>query len=290
MNNLGQTIEIYLPDGEPRGLRLAGITTRIVQAMQVPRTKLDRLFARPEANRVALYFLFGPAADGIKPVVYIGQTEDLTTRLKKHNVDKDYWSAAVVVTSKSESFTQVHVRYLEWMSIDKAATAGRYSLKNGNAGGKPYIPEPLEADVFDVFDTASTLLATLGFPIFEAPAAEMRDPAEVFYCQGKHADGKGAPVDDGFVLFKGSICRRESVPSAAASTTSMVEELCAVGLLAPQNEDQLVLTEDYVCSSPSAAASIVLARSANGWAEWKDASGRSLDEVYRKPDAQSVAT
>ena len=34
------TIQFFLPQGEPRGVRIADITTRIVQAMLVPRTKL----------------------------------------------------------------------------------------------------------------------------------------------------------------------------------------------------------------------------------------------------------
>lgn len=32
----------------------------------------------------------------------------------------------------------------------------------------------------------------------------------------------------------------------------------------------------------STAAALVLGRSANGWTEWKDAEGRTLDEVRRK--------
>lgn len=35
-------------------------------------------------------------------------------------------------------------------------------------------------------------------------------------------------------------------------------------------------------SSPSAAAYFVLGTSANGWTEWKDKSGRTLDELFRR--------
>lgn len=35
-----QTIQFFLPQGEPRGIRIADITTRIVQAVLVPRSKL----------------------------------------------------------------------------------------------------------------------------------------------------------------------------------------------------------------------------------------------------------
>ena len=191
-----KTIQIFLPSGEPRGLRIAEITTRIVQAIQVPRTKLSEFYARPEADRVALYFLLGPSGVGSKPIVYIGQTEDLRTRFKMHNSRKDFWTSAVAITSRTESFTQVHVRYLEWYSIEQASNAGRYILDNGNAGGRPFIPEPLEADVLDAFETASTLVSTLGFPVFEPPAgtAQEQQKRDVFCCKGPLADGKGSIV------------------------------------------------------------------------------------------------
>mgnify|MGYP001224115633 CR=1 FL=1 len=36
MKPLGKTIQIYCPNGEPRGVRIAEITTRIVQAVVGP--------------------------------------------------------------------------------------------------------------------------------------------------------------------------------------------------------------------------------------------------------------
>lgn len=54
-----KTIQIFLPDGEPRGIRIAEITTRIIQAVQVPRARLDRVMSRPELAHIGAYFLFG---------------------------------------------------------------------------------------------------------------------------------------------------------------------------------------------------------------------------------------
>jgi len=39
------------------------------------------------------------------------------------------------------------------------------------------------------------------------------------------------------------------------------------------------LSQDYVFTSPSTAAAVVLGRSANGRIEWKDARGRTLKEL-----------
>ncbi len=65
-----QTIQIFLPLGDPRGIRIAEITTRIVQLIEVPRPQLDVFLALPESEQVAVYFLFGQSDDGAEPEVY----------------------------------------------------------------------------------------------------------------------------------------------------------------------------------------------------------------------------
>jgi len=277
----GKTIQIYLPSGEPQGLRIAEITTRTIQAVQVPRLKLADFFARRESEQIGVYFLFGEREESAKPVVYVGQTEDLKARLKKHHADKEFWTTAVVVISRTHSFTQAHLRYLEWWSIKGIEEAKRYELDNGNAGAKPYVPEPLEADVLDGYGTAAILLATLGFPVFE-PAAGRKAPPnrEVFMCKGPNAEARGALVEDGFVIFSGSKTRRKT-PPASEKFSAWIEALVKDKVLEPINGEECRLTQDYVVNSPSYAAALVLARHANGWNEWKRADGKSLHDVYR---------
>ena len=76
-----KTIQIFLPTGEPRGIRVAELTTRIVQAVAIPRSDLATAKARAELDHVAVYFLFGESEGAAKPIVYIGQTEDVRKRL-----------------------------------------------------------------------------------------------------------------------------------------------------------------------------------------------------------------
>ncbi|MDD5277602.1 MAG: DUF4357 domain-containing protein [Methylovulum sp.] len=44
-------------------------------------------------------------------------------------------------------------------------------------------------------------------------------------------------------------------------------------------EGKLIFENDYLFSSPSAAAAIVMGRSANGLIEWKDGSGKVLKSI-----------
>ena len=69
MRQIGKTIQIYLPDGNPRSLKIAEITSRTVSAILIPRSKLEESAKRDELNNVGVYLLFG--SEESKPQVYI---------------------------------------------------------------------------------------------------------------------------------------------------------------------------------------------------------------------------
>ena len=100
----------------------------------------------PECSQVGLYFLIGVGDNTDSTEVYIGQTGDLKERLKSHNKNKDFWDKALVVVSKTNSLTQTHALFLEWLCIQEVRKADRFSDKNGNSGTRPHTPAPLEAD------------------------------------------------------------------------------------------------------------------------------------------------
>lgn len=72
MKPLGKTIQIYCPTGEPRGVRIAEIMTRNIQAVLVPRARLNEALGRAELRGVGLYFLCGESESGGLPLAYIG--------------------------------------------------------------------------------------------------------------------------------------------------------------------------------------------------------------------------
>jgi hypothetical protein len=286
--NRQQTIQIFLPSGDPRGMRVAEITTRIVRVIEVPRSQLADFLKMPEAQQVGVYFLMGELSEAGLPRTYIGQSGSVGKRLEQHHLNKDFWNRAFVVISLTNSMTQTHALFLEWLAIAEATKAGRYSLENGNTGSQPYTPAPLQADCHEIHETAATLLSTLGQLIFEpltnGPTA--KGEVELFYCKGSGADGVGEYTAEGFVVHKGSKGRAENVSHIqGTSHERMRSQLVTEGVLAEQpgnNGDSLVFTRDHLFSSPSTAAMAVMGRSANGWIEWKTTSGKTLDEVKRQ--------
>ena len=175
-----------------------------MQVIEVPRSLLQEFLKMPESDQVALYFLFGEGEDGADPGVYIGQSGDLRGRLATHNQKKDFWERALVLISRTNSLTQTHGLFLEWYSLQESRKAGRYANENGNSGSKPHTPAPLEADCLEIFDTGRTLLATLGYPVFDpisTPSASAHAD-EVFYCTVSGIDGRGLYTPEGFVVLR----------------------------------------------------------------------------------------
>lgn len=285
-----KTLQVFLPEGTPAGIQVAELTTRIVQAISVPRTHLKQFFERGESQYVGTYFLFGGEDDGSKPLAYIGQTEDLKARLRMHDAKKEFWTRAVVLVSRTQSFTQAHIKWLEWHSIARATEANRFKLENGNAGSEPFVTEAIQAEVEEIFETGSLLLQSLGYPIFEPLIArkqsnnskESTDDESEWFLKGPLANAKAVLTTDGIVVRAGSLCRVEFAQSAAGNPVVKKRDgLVADGILKPKGESY-EFTEDYLFKSPSGAASIVLARTANGWVSWKNKSGKTLQKVKRE--------
>lgn len=279
-----KTIQIFLPAGDPQGIRVAEITTRIVQAIEVPRKLLPDFIAMPESGQVAVYFLFGQGEDGASQKLYIGQTGDLRKRLAKHNKEKDFWQRAVVLISRTNSLTQTHALFLEWLCIQQAKAIGRYLTENGNDGSKPHTPAPLEADCYEIFDTGRTLLATLGYPVFKplsSSEGQSSKDTELFYCNRAGTKAVGEYTEEGFVVLKGSVGRGTvSKAHLHRAYAKHRDALMQEGKVALEN-GVLVFKEDVLFGTPSGAAAAIVGSAANGWREWKNDKGVTLDELKR---------
>lgn len=289
-----QTIQIFIPSGDPQSLRIAAVTTRVVSMIEIPRAQLDLFLKRPEADQVGIYFLFGEDDQTAQPKVYVGQTGRLGARLKEHNEKKDFWNRAVVAVSLTGNLTLTHVCFLEAAALERASAVDRYVLENRTTGTSPHTLPFMAAECRELFETIHVLLTTLGYPLFEdmirkpsSDASSVADETdaggeEMFFCQAEGVDGRGYYTEEGMVVLKGSYGRKEtptfckSLPGYAARRQAAIEE----GVLRWE-QGRLVLTRDVIFKNPSPAASFLLGRSANGWMDWKDKEGRTLSQCVR---------
>ncbi|WP_427137636.1 GIY-YIG nuclease family protein [Psychrobacillus psychrodurans] len=218
--NRGKTIQIFLPDGNPGGVKFVEVTNRTVQAILIPRSLLKDIKERPEVQNVALYFLFGDNEEVSRTEVYIGEAEVGYERLKQHNVGKDFWDVAVlVVTNNNQNqFTKADVKFLEHLAYTVAEEAGRYAI-NQTIPTNPFIPEWRKEDLLDVFETITLLLGTLGYPLFESYRGKSNgisttqdNDEELFYCSRRDSEAFGKWTEDGFIVYQGSKMASQSSP------------------------------------------------------------------------------
>lgn len=277
-----QTIQIFLPTGDPNGIRQAEVTTRTVRVYEVPRADLKRFAKEAAAAQPGVYFLVGEDAEGDdgRPVLYIGESDEIGKRLTQHDAKRNDWDRAYVAVSLTNTWTKAHIREFELEAIKRSRASASHRVTNGTDGFARMLPAPVAADCIEFFETIETLLTTLGASFLDVPeSSAVRPQSNVFIThEGGVATGRYSSA--GFTVFKDS--RARPVVSAVPKVTIRREQLLAQGALAPDG-DGFVFTRDHVFRSPSGAAGAVLGRSSNGWAEWKDSAGISLDAIERPP-------
>lgn len=277
--NFGKTIQIFLPDANPRSIKIAEITSRTIQAIFIPRSKLDFALSREEIENVGIYFLIGEPEEGSKSLLYVGEAEECKVRLKQQNKAKDFWSVALAIVSKTKYFTKTHIKYLEWYCYSCANQVGRYRIENTTMPNQPFVSESVKADLLDNFETIKILVSTLGFPIFDD--LKTPDKKDILICKGKDAHAEGEYTEDGLLVFKGSTCNIKESKTAGSWVVGMRQRLIKDSIL-KQEGNIYRFQSEHIFNSPSAAAATVLARSANGWIEWKYKNGKTLNEVKRR--------
>jgi len=157
--------------------------------------------------------------------------------------------------------------------------ANRYKLDNFVIPTQSSLSESDRAEMEEFIEYIKMLVNTLGHKVFdEKREFKPKQKQDVFYIKAaRGADGQGQPTSDGFVVFKGSKAAGSTVASMPLSFLSLRQKLLDEGVFIDKVEF-LQFLEDYIFSSPSTAASIVLGRSANGLIEWKQKSGKTLKD------------
>lgn len=113
---------------------------------------------------------------------------------------------------------------------------------------------------------------------WESPKA---DDEEIFYCKASGAEGRGLYTEEGFVILSGSVGRRANSSSLFASTVAFRNKLIETGVMQEVGET-VVFQRDHLFRTPSAAGIALLGRTNNGWIEWRDEKGRTLNELKRQ--------
>lgn len=288
MANIGKSLELFFIDGRPDGMLTAEVFNWTGHVLMTPRTRIADALSRPEAAHTGVYLLIGER-DG-EPLAYVGESDNIRERIKKHDVKKDWWEQAVLITTAANNLHKAHARYLEARLMTKAKEVGRMPLDNGTAPAAMGLSEAAKANMEAFLDYLWMVLPALRIDMFlqhakpkgAVLAAKAEEAVPVFeLVNKKHGLQATATLLDGeFVVLEGSTARREWA-SGWKSYADLHRELRTSGILAPQG-DACVFTASYGFSSPSAAAAVIHGRPANGRIDWHV---RNTQQAYHEWEA-----
>ena len=250
----GKTIKIFLIDGEPNGRMSCELSNWSGKAYKIPRIKIKDCSDRDDLISTGVYLLFGKDDSG-KDQVYIGEAESILKRLNQQLTQKDFWNEAIVFISK------------------------RYTVDNSIIPTQSSISESDRAEMEEFIEYIKMLVNTLGHKVFEEKREfKPKQKQESFFIKAaRGADGQGEPTSDGFVVFKNSKAAATIVNSMTPNFITYRQKLIDEGVLVDRGE-YFEFADDYIFSSPSTAAVMVMGRNANGLTEWKNKDGKTLKE------------
>ena len=284
------SLQIFLPFGEPAGLRIIDRANWTGQGIAFPRGRVKQALAAEELERTGVYILWNRDEALPAPQAYIGQGERVGERIRSHEREKDFWTDAVAFTTKDDSLNRAHVLYLESRLVQIAAGAGRCALENGNTPLLPNIGQAATADTERYLDDLLDCLPIIGVRFFEAASATAGesgvpdDAVELFFKGNKGLTARAYQTASGFVVRKGSYASVNQAPKLpkhfpgyAAARQLLVEQ----GVLVKSTTlpDAYEFTRDYEFSSPTAAETVIKGQAAYGRKAWADEHGRTLIDL-----------
>lgn len=271
-------LEIIYYDGQPDGIRsvrrhLSTITTYII-----PRPLLSEAKKILGITRPGIYYLINENDENKIAQIYIGQTRNGVTRLDDHNRSKDFWNKAIMFLSDNKTFSLDMLSGLEEYAIIKAHDSKRYKVEN-TVKPKYEIDEYDLPSVEEVYEEIQFVMATLGYKMNDA--AQTQSNVERFHTTRNGVIAYGIYSGEQFEVLEGSEINMAKKNSERQQIQKQRQNALKHGEIVEYN-GKFILKVSMSFSSPSTAASFVLGCSANGWVEWKNKEGKTLDEIYRK--------
>ena len=270
-------LEIIYHNGQPDGIRSIRRHLSTMTTYVIPRPLLAEAKKITGINRPGIYYLINENDENKIAQIYIGQTRNGVVRLDDHNRSKDFWNKAIMFLADSKTFSLDMISGLEEYAIMKAHESNRYKVEN-SVKPKYEIDEYDLPSIEEVYEEIQFIMATQGYKMDNARTS--LNESTVFHTTRNGIKAYGVYDGDKFQLLDGSqIDISKKVPFNKLQTQR--DEALKNGDIVFEN-GIYILKKSMEFSSPSAASCFVLGGTTNGWIEWKNQDGKTLDEIYRK--------
>ncbi|TWT62856.1 GIY-YIG nuclease family protein [Rubinisphaera italica] len=271
------SIRIFVPDGDPDGLRMVEKSNWTGIGVVFKRTGYKQVVGRPEFDRTGIYVLVGFSEDSALPTINIGEGDSVKERLNKHYSNKDFWEWCVFFVTKDSSLNKAHVKHLESRLLELAKAAKQCKFDNTGSSLQPTLSEAERADTESFLLDMLSIFPLLGLSVFEKTETK-KEPHDFFYIESKKVKASGYEDPKGFVVRSGSQLVKEEQATIHNYMSTQRKDLLEQGVVQEMGE-HYIFKQDQVFGSPSTAAGVILGRTANGRIEWKTKDGVTLKQM-----------
>jgi hypothetical protein len=297
----GRSLELFFIDDKPDGMLTAELFNWTGHVLMTPRTRIKAALARTESKHTGVYILLGENEENGTPMAYIGEGEDISDRIRKHEQNKGWWTQAILVSTGANTLNKAHVKYLESRLVELAKQIKRRELENGNTPPRPGLSEAARANMEAFLANLLLILPALRVDMFQEYTKSDLNQSNKQPClpeaiapqfelinKKNKIHAKATLIDDDFIVLKNSIARLrwEGKGSENSGYAKLHEELRKTGVLVEQNE-HCIFVKSYAFRSPSAAGAVVQGRMTNGTTWWKVI---GTDQTYKEWEASQLAT
>lgn len=272
-----KTLTIQLIDALPDRIRICRVEGESLVTVVIPREDLAEAKLLPNIPPRGIYYLLDENHGNVGRV-YAGQTTQGITRLEAHKTKKEFWNKAVMFLDDDQNISKDVLDVLEAKAIDYVHTHGSYETDN-LATPKPYVDPYKEESVERLHDRILFRMAALGYDLNRVDQGPV-PTAAVFHTKKNGVCGTGRYNKDTghFTVLAGSDVDLSRCIQKNAVVSALRSELFG------ESSGIVELGEDLEFPTPSAAAVFVLGGSQNGWTEWVNDAGCTLDQVYRSKE------
>lgn len=274
---ISKKLEIIYHNGQPDGIRSIRRHLSTMTTYVIPRTLLSESKKLSGINRPGIYYLISENDDNKIAQIYVGQTRNGVTRLDDHNRSKDFCNKAIMFLADNKTFSLDMISGLEAYAISKAHESNRYKVEN-SVNPKYEIDEYDLPLIEEVYEEIKFIMATQGYKMDDAKislneANTLHTTRNGILAFGVY-DGERFEVLQGSEIDVNRKCHSATIEKQRQTAIENGNIVCEDG--------KYKLTVSVSFTSSSSAAQFVLGGSTNGWVEWKDKDGKTLDEIYRR--------
>ena len=274
---ISKKLEIIYHNGQPDGIRSIRRHLSTMTTYVIPRTLLSEAKKLSGINRPGIYYLISENDDNKIAQIYIGQTRNGVARLDDHNRSKDFWNKAIMFLADNKTFSLDMIRGLEAYAIAKAHDSKRYKVEN-SVNPKYEIDEYDLPLIEEVYEEIQFIMATQGYKMDNSKVT--LNEANILHTTRNSIAAFGVYDGENFEVLEGSEIDMSRKCHSATIEKQRQTALANGNIICVDGKYQLTVSVSF--TSPSSAGMFVLGGSINGWVEWKDKDGHTLDEIYRK--------